>query len=303
MSDENEAKKPKREATINQRVTQDAYDRLTEITNSLGFEKFEQNSLEAILEILENNMVLTSRKKYSGLVKSVNQYSALINSKMISLLADLDTDEARVRTEYEDSLNAKDKLIRELQDKLEVERNEKKNALENESSAKTAQSLAEKNLYDAQEQLKKYEETIKDKESINQMLEGKLKEADDKLKGYDDLKRSVETLTKELMETHHANELMEKDNDVLKRENSDLKHQVLNQNAELNNIKKAKEVSDKKIHDLQRDLEEQKKSMRQEFSLSLEKAVNREREERVKVETELEILKRNNKGKEQKEHK
>ena len=161
--------------------------------------------LEEIIAILEEKYIMDGHDNYAEVVKSINQYTALINTKLISLIGDLDTSEARIRSEYEKQIASKDEIIKDLQNQRSTQE-----ALDA-SKSKDAQTIAEKSLSDAEESLKKSEEAARDKESIIQMLTVKLKESEEKLTGYDELRKSEVSLRDQVSQLSHQNEMLERD--------------------------------------------------------------------------------------------
>ena len=66
-----------------------------------GHVKWDQDRLLEVLGIVESTLVLDDHENYAEFVKTINQYTSLINAKLISLIQDLDTTEARIRSKYE----------------------------------------------------------------------------------------------------------------------------------------------------------------------------------------------------------
>ena len=261
----------KRSEQLNQRVTPAARLKLDEVLKRMGYTaekdghvKWDQDRLLEVLGIVESTIVLDDHENYAEFVKTINQYTSWINAKLISLISDLDTTEARIRSEYEKKLASKDAVIKDLQDQRAEQENVKNSAMEDASRSKDAQTAAEKRMEDIQEKLQKSEETIKDKENIIQMLTTKLTESETKASGYDALKASEDSLQKQVSVVLHQKELAE----------SDLKHETAEKSSlqkELEDLKAKMEEAREKIselHDseqkLQRDLEEQKRSSDQE---------------------------------------
>ena len=201
-----------RSEQLAQKVTPSVREKLDEVLKKMGHYdtgkdghiKWDQEVLEEIIAILEEKYIMDGHDNYAEVVRSINQYTALINTKLISLIGDLDTSEARIRSEYEKQIASKDEIIKDLQNQRSTQEALKKSALEDASKSKDAQTIAEKSLSDAEESLKKSEEAARDKESIIQMLTVKLKESEEKLTGYDELRDQVSQLS-------HQNEMLERD--------------------------------------------------------------------------------------------
>lgn len=263
-----------RSEQLAQKVTPEVREKLDEVLKKMGHYdigkdghiKWDQEVLEEIIAILEEKYIMDGHDNYAEVVRSINQYTALINTKLISLIGDLDTSEARIRSEYEKQISSKDEIIKDLQDQRSAQEVIKKSAIEDASKSKDAQTVAEKKLLDAEEGLKKSEEAIKDKESIIQMLTAELKDLKEKLQGYDKLHESEASLRIQVTQLSHQNEI------------------------------------------LQRDLKEQKRAAEQEQKLAVEKAVSKVKEqmqeqvskyrdERTRLQVQLEILQENTKKK------
>ena len=230
-----------------------------------GHVKWDQDRLLEVLGIVESTLVLDDHENYAEFVKTINQYTSLINAKLISLIQDLDTTEARIRSEYEKKLASKDSIIKDLQAQRAEQESVKNSAVEDASRSKDAQTAAEKRMEDVLVNLQKSEETIKDKENIIQMLNGKLAEADKKATGYDALKASEDSLQKQVTLVMHQKEISD----------NDLKHEISEKQSlqkELEDLKVKMEEAKaeiSKLHDseqsLQRDLVEQKRTAAQEL--------------------------------------
>ena len=234
-------------------------------STSDGHVKWDQDRLLEVLGIVESTLVLDDHENYAEFVKTINQYTSLINAKLISLIQDLDTTEARIRSEYEKKLASKDSIIKDLQAQRAEQESVKNSAVEDASRSKDAQTAAEKRMEDVLVNLQKSEETIKDKENIIQMLNGKLAEADKKATGYDALKASEDSLQKQVTLVMHQKEISD----------NDLKHEISEKQSlqkELEDLKVKMEEAKaeiSKLHDseqsLQRDLVEQKRTAAQEL--------------------------------------
>lgn len=209
----------KRSEQLAQKVTPTVREKLDEVLKMMGHHelgkdghvKWDQDALEEILAIVETKYVFENHANYAGVVQAINQYATLINTKLISLIKDLDTNEARVRSEYEAQIASKDAIIKDLQEQKSSQESLKKSAIEDASKSKDAQTIAEKRLADITESLKKSEEAVGDKESIIQMLTAKLKESEEKLAGYDELRASEVSLQSQVTKLLHQKEMLERD--------------------------------------------------------------------------------------------
>ena len=287
----------KRSEQLNQKVTPAARKKLDDVLKRMGHTsekdghvKWDQDKLLEVLGIVESTLVLDDHENYAEFVNTINQYTSLINSKLISLIADLDTTEARIRSEYEKKLASKDTIIKDLQAQRAEQESIKNTAMEDASRSKDAQTAAEKRMEDVLTNLKKSEETIKDKENIIQMLNSKLAESDKKASGYDALKASEASLQKQVTLVMHEKELSDNN---LKHEASEKQ----NIQKELEQLKVEMEEARAKIsklHDseqtLQRDLDEQRRTAalelksqkdtsEKELELAVEKASAKARDE------------------------
>ena len=205
-----------RSEQLAQKVTPAVREKLDDVLKKMGHYdigkdghiKWDQEVLEEIIAVLEEK---NGHDNYAEVVRAINQYTALINTKLISLIGDLDTSEARIRSEYEKQIASKDSIIKDLQEQRSAQEVIKKSAIEDASKSKDAQTIAEKRLLDAEESLKKSEEATKDKESIIQMLTVKLKDSEEKLDGYEELRKSEASLRDQVTQLSHQKEMLERD--------------------------------------------------------------------------------------------
>lgn len=208
-----------RSEQLAQKVTPTVRGKLDEVLKRMGHHdlgkdghiKWDQDVLEEIIAILEEKYILDGHENYADVVQSINQYTALINTKLVSLIGDLDTSEARIRSEYERQIASKDAIIKDLQEQKSSQESLKKSAMEDASKSKDAQTIAEKRLADIEESLKKSEVAVRDKESIIQMLTGKLKESEEKLSGYDELRKSEVDLRDQVSKLLYQKEMLQRD--------------------------------------------------------------------------------------------
>lgn len=269
-----------RSEQLAQKVTPSTRKKLDEILKKMGHlaepdghVKWDQEKLLDIIGVVESTLVLENRSKYADVVSAINQYTSLINSKLISIISDLDTTEARIRSEYEKKLASREDIIKDLQDKRQEQEVARSAALEDASKSKDEKIIAEKNLLDANEKLKVVEESIKDKEAIIQMLTSKLKDSEEKLIGYDGLKNAELSLREQVSALLHKVELVESE----KKHESDLKSKALDEESK---VKKQltvlqKEYSEvrEQLQSIKRDLEEEKRMSIQRTALEVQKAV------------------------------
>lgn len=208
-----------RSEQLAQKVTPAVREKLDDVLKKMGHYdigkdghiKWDQEVLEEIIAVLEEKYIMNGHDNYAEVVRAINQYTALINTKLISLIGDLDTSEARIRSEYEKQIASKDSIIKDLQEQRSAQEVIKKSAIEDASKSKDAQTIAEKRLLDAEESLKKSEEATKDKESIIQMLTVKLKDSEEKLDGYEELRKSEASLRDQVTQLSHQKEMLERD--------------------------------------------------------------------------------------------
>ena len=315
----------KRSEQLNQRVTPATRSRLDELLVKMGYipesdghVRWDQEKLTKFMAIVESTLVLDDHENYAEFVKTINQYTSLINAKLVSMISDLDTTEARIRSEYEKKLSSKDSIIKDLQAQRAEQESVKNSAMEDASRSKDAQTAAEKRMEDILANLQKSEETIKDKENIIQMLNVKLADADEKASGYDALKASADSLQKQVTLVMHQKEISDND---LKHENNEKQ----NLQKELEDLKVKMEEARaeiSKLHDaeqtLQRDLDEQKRTAAQELKaqqdtaakeleLAVEKATAKAkdemreqldnlRDEKTRLQVQLDMLQKANEG-------
>lgn len=302
-----------RSEQLNQKITPTARKKLDDVLKRMGHPadgdghvKWDQDRLMEVLGVVESTLVLDEHENYAEVVTSINQYTSLINSKLISLISDLDTTEARIRSEYEKKLESKDLVIKDLQEQRATQENAKNTAIEDASKSKDAQTIAEKNLSDAEEKLQKAEDMVKDKESIIQMLNGKLKESEDKLSGYDALRASESSLRDQVTLVLHQKELAE----------SELRHEAEQVKAaektidtlktQLVQVQSEMAASHDENQSLKRDLEELQRSAEQDRELAIERAVAKAkddlqeemlkiRDEKTRLEVQLDLFQKSKK--------
>ena len=288
----------KRSEQLNQKVTPAARKKLDDVLKRMGHTsekdghvKWDQDKLLEVLGIVESTLVLDDHENYAEFVNTINQYTSLINSKLISLIADLDTTEARIRSEYEKKLASKDTIIKDLQAQRAEQESIKNTAMEDASRSKDAQTAAEKRMEDVLTNLKKSEETIKDKENImTRYYLRKLAESDKKASGYDALKASEASLQKQVTLVMHEKELSDNN---LKHEASE-KQNIQKELEQLKVEMEEARAEISKLHDseqtLQRDLDEQRRTAalelksqkdtsEKELELAVEKASAKARDE------------------------
>lgn len=303
-----------RSEQLAQKVTPTVRAKLDEILKRMGHHdlgkdghiKWDQDVLEKIIAVLEEKYILDEHENYADVVQSINQYTALINTKLLSLIGDLDTSEARIRSEYEKRIASKDTIIKDLQDQKAVQELMKKEAVEDASKSRDAQTIAEKRLLDAEEKAKKAEETVKDKESIIQMLTSKLKESEEKLSRYDALRASEASLNDQVTLILHQKEMVESEMRHVSEQYksaADACEKMENQLLEAQN--QLSELHDQ-TQTLKRDLAEQKRSSEQAQELAIERAVAKAqaemqeqliklRDEKTRLEVHLEMIRKDNK--------
>lgn len=303
-----------RSEQLAQKVTPTVRGKLDEILKKMGHYdlgkdghvKWDQSVLEEIIAILEEKYIMDGHDKYAEVVRAINQYTALINTKLVSLIGDLDTSEARIRSEYEKQISSKDAIIKDLQDQKKVQEMIKNEAVEDASKSKNAQTIAEKQLFDAEEKVRKAEDTVKDKESIIQMLTSKLAESEDKLSGYDTLRSSEASFHEQVTLLQHQKEMLEAEMKHVSDQHKILQSTCEKLETQLTGTRN--ELSE--IHDqyqsLERDLLEQKRIAEQAQELAVERAVAKTqsvmqeqlaklRDEKTRLEVQLELLQKDTK--------
>lgn len=301
MAEEIREEEETRSESLGQKVTPTVKNRALDIVRRMGYDKWAQDALIELLDTWEEKHVLDNHENYADTVRAINQYTSLINAKLISLISDLDTTEARIRSEYEKKLVSKDQIIHDLQEQRAAQENAKNSAMENASKSRDAQTIAEKHLSDAEERLKKSEETVKDKESIIQMLTSKLKESEEKLAGYDVLRTSESSLRDQVTLVLHQKEIAE-----TKLESETAQHREAQETAarlelQITETQKEKETLHDELQSVKRDLAEQKRAAEQAQELAVQKAIAKAqsemrdqmaqlRDEKIRLEVQLEMI-------------
>ncbi len=336
MTDENTFEKQgkeKKTEQLAQRCTPSSRARLDQVLAALGCNKMEndhvvwdEDALKLLLDFANSKLILEGHKSYQDVITSINQYSALINSKLLSLIADLDNAEARIRSDYEARLSSKDQIIADLQKEKESILSEKEAALTDSSKSKDAQTIAEKHRIDAEDALKKSEAALHDKDSIIQMLTGKLKDSEEKLTGYDTLKSSESSLKEQVTLLLHQKEMAENNLNHEKAVRTGIEKELNESKGKLEEVRADAVAAKDEANAIRRDLEElqrssekaledQKKLAEQEKALAIQQsytaqqeAVNLKldelrtemnatiiqlREEKARLQAQLEILQGN----------
>lgn len=134
---------------------------------------------------------LTEIEEFERLAKSL--IAAYLNSLEIA-----STTEERVQEQFQTNLKNKDELIIKLQEDLKIKSECLTKAEEEKKEAEEIAKKAEIELLEAKEREAAANKSIKDKESINAMLQSKLTEAESKIANYDELKQLASTLQFEL---------------------------------------------------------------------------------------------------------
>ena len=301
-----------RSEQLAQKVTPTVRAKLDEILKRMGHHdlgkdghvKWDQDVLEKIIAVLEEKYILDEHENYADVVQSINQYTALINTKLLSLIGDLDTSEARIRSEYEKRIASKDTIIKDLQDQKAVQELMKKEAVEDASKSRDAQTIAEKRLLDAEEKTKKAEDTIMDKESIIQMLTSKLKESEEKLSGYDELKSSEASFREQVTLLKHQKELLEAEMKHVSDQHTILQSTCEKMETQLTGTRSELAEIHDQYQSLERDLMEQKRAAEQSQELAVERAIAKTRgamqeqltelrDEKTRLEVQLDMLHKN----------
>lgn len=303
-----------RSEQLAQKVTPTVRGKLDEILKKMGHYdlgkdghvKWDQSVLEEIIAILEEKYIMDGHDKYAEVVRAINQYTALINTKLVSLIEDLDTSEARIRSEYEKQISSKDAIIKDLQDQKKVQEMIKNEAVEDASKSKNAQTVAEKQLFDAEEKVRKAEDTVKDKESIIQMLTSKLAESEDKLSGYDTLRSSEASFREQVTLLQHQKEMLEAEMKHVSDQHKILQSTCEKLETQLTGTRNELSAIHDQYQSLERDLLEQKRIAEQAQELAVERAVAKTRsvmqeqlaklrDEKTRLEVQLELLQKDTK--------
>ena len=83
-----------RSEQLAQKVTPSVREKLDEVLKKMGHYdtgkdghiKWDQEVLEEIIAVLEEKYIMDGHDNYAEVVRSINQYTALINTKLISLI-------------------------------------------------------------------------------------------------------------------------------------------------------------------------------------------------------------------------
>lgn len=248
----------------NFRIDSDTADNFRRFCEEQGLNQAQ--GFDHIMQVVELNRAkvaapgrTTEIESFEKSVKDI--MSAYLNSLEINANA-----EDRIKEQFSSALNRKDKVIADLQEKVD-------NLQILKESAEAAQADAHKALDDAKdheknalEQMDSAKKTAADQERINTMLTAQLADATEKLDGYDSLKKSEAALKSEVSELKHK---ISEDNEVLSHTKEMYEQRLAESQAE----------KDRALEELKKDSENAAKAAQAQAELALERAVtSKERE-------------------------
>lgn len=248
----------------NFRIDSDTADNFRRFCEEQGLNQAQ--GFDHIMQVVELNRAkvaapgrTTEIESFEKSVKDI--MSAYLNSLEINANA-----EDRIKEQFSSALNRKDKVIADLQEKVD-------NLQILKESAEAAQADAQKALDDAKdheknalEQMDSAKKTAADQERINTMLTAQLADATEKLDGYDSLKESEAALKSEVSELKHK---ISEDNEVLSHTKEMYEQRLAESQAE----------KDRALEELKKDSENASKAAQAQAELALERAVtSKERE-------------------------
>ena len=248
----------------NFRIDSDTADNFRRFCEEQGLNQAQ--GFDHIMQVVELNRAkvaapgrTTEIESFEKSVKDI--MSAYLNSLEINANA-----EDRIKEQFSSALNRKDKVIADLQEKVD-------NLQILKESADAAQADAQKALDDAKdheknalEQMDSAKKTAADQERINTMLTAQLADATEKLDGYDSLKESEAALKSEVSELKHK---ISEDNEVLSHTKEMYEQRLAESQAE----------KDRALEELKKDSENAAKAAQAQAELALERAVtSKERE-------------------------
>lgn len=248
----------------NFRIDSDTADNFRRFCEEQGLNQAQ--GFDHIMQVVELNRAkvaapgrTTEIESFEKSVKDI--MSAYLNSLEINANA-----EDRIKEQFSSALNRKDKVIADLQEKVD-------NLQILKESAEAAQADAQKALDDAKdheknalEQMDSAKKTAADQERINTMLTAQLADATEKLDGYDSLKESEAALKSEVSELKHK---ISEDNEVLSHTKEMYEQRLAESQAE----------KDRALEELKKDSENAAKAAQAQAELALERAVtSKERE-------------------------
>ena len=248
----------------NFRIDSDTADNFRRFCEEQGLNQAQ--GFDHIMQVVELNRAkvaapgrTTEIESFEKSVKDI--MSAYLNSLEINANA-----EDRIKEQFSSALNRKDKVIADLQEKVD-------NLQILKESAEAAQADAQKALDDAKdheknalEQMDSAKKTAADQERINTMLTAQLADATEKLDGYDSLKESEAALKSEVSELKHK---ISEDNEVLSHTKEMYEQRLAESQAE----------KDRALEELKKDSENAAKAAQAKAELALERAVtSKERE-------------------------
>lgn len=188
------------------RVTDDVMSRFREIQSEMDLTQ--DAALKMLVDAYEleqaKNAIPDRETEISNFQLKANE---LVEAFLYSLQINQDA-EARIRAEVALQLESKDKIIQELQERVEAQKELAVAANTAAMEAENKQKQAEEAEKTAKERAQAAEKTAADKTAIAEMLQGKLTEAEAKLTEYPNLKseneeraKKIEVLQQELKET------------------------------------------------------------------------------------------------------
>lgn len=211
----------------NFRIGQDDAGKFREFCETNGFSQAQ--GFEQLLRLLE---LEKAREIIPGRAMEIDEFSLHTKAIMNAFLNSLEINanaEARIREEFNLSLQSKDKTIADLQEKVELLKAAKDEAEQAASSASQAAAQATKDSADAMERAATVSKLAEEKDKTVNSLAEKLTATEEKLAGYSDLEKEAQELKEQLK--------------VMKREITDLKKDYEIKLRELN-AEMARKISD-----------------------------------------------------------
>lgn len=189
---EKKVKKLVEPVTIGGKVEKNTGERFHNLLEKMGFETFNQQSLEKIIEVVEEKYIFKDKEKYEAVLKSFDQYVSIMRQLMLGLVDNIDTSEERIRTEYIQELEKAYEKIAELEQKLEAEKYSKGTLAEQFDVISEENQELKKRFNDANLQMERSEKALEDQRKLSDKQEEKIYQLESEIKSLKEAKVKLE---------------------------------------------------------------------------------------------------------------
>lgn len=259
------------------RITEDTSAKFREITKELDL-KNQEETMSKLIELYELQKGKEALPEMKETIDTFEEHLKVASSMFMLALENNQTMRSMVRTEYEDQLRSKDKLIMDLQNTI-ADLDDAKNEAVNlkEELLNKISSLEEKlteQISDSEKERTEYEKRIEDLKKQNEKMQKSYDELNDTYLHFRDTSRVIQN---ELELTRGQLEHIRTENDELaaKCDNAQKGYEAAIKNAK--DLDALITTKNKQIADLKKeytdDLRSQKEQLDKEFSFEKEQAL------------------------------